>query len=220
VLGIKGRDGAFAEFLSLPAANLLAVPDAISDEQAVFIEPLAAALNIREQVELSSGMRVGIIGDGKLAQLIVLAVAPTGCDLTVIGKHRERLALAERGGANDARLFSERAQVGALDVVIEASGSAAGLQAAIEMTRPRGTVVLKTTHHGATTVEMSPVVVNELTIIGSRCGRFETAIEFLLRRKPDFTSFISERFDLDFGVEAFKRAAEPGVLKVLLKMTS
>src|SRR5262249_32834077 len=157
---------------------------------------------------------------GKLAQLIVLALAPSGCDLIVIGKHRDRLSLAEQGGAAEVRLFAEREGIRDLDVVVEASGSPHGLSAAIEMTRPKGTVVLKSTHHAPTSLAMSRLVVDEMTIIGSRCGRFEPAIKFLESRRPDLSPLVSCRFELDEGVEAFNRAAEPGVLKVLFDVAS
>lgn len=221
VLGIKNRDGAFAEFLSLPDRNLVAVPDWIGDEAAVFAEPLAAALNILEQVDIDSSSRVAIVGDGKLAQLIVLAVAGAGCDLTVIGRHQDKLALARKFGARSTLLesagtisnLSQR-----FDVCVEASGSPSGLEAALAVVRPRGTVVLKSTHHGLSPVDTSPIVINELKLIGSRCGRIETAIEYLSTRKIDLTSLISKRLRLDEGVLGLEVAAAPDTLKVILQM--
>ena len=221
VLGIKGRDGAFAEFLSLPASNLIGVPDSVSDEVAVFIEPLAAACNILEQVSVTDSSTVAVIGDGKLAQLIVLALAHTGCLLTVIGRHKEKLELARGFGAHrvssDASAFVGDSTA-RFDVVIEASGSPSGLATALTVAKPRGTVVLKTTHHRATPPDMSQVVVNELIIVGSRCGRFQPALNLLASRSPDLSALISQRFPLDEGVRAFEEAASPGTMKVILQM--
>lgn len=222
VLGIKGRDGAFAEFLSLPARNLIGVPDSISDEAAVFIEPLAAACNILEQVSVTNSNTVAVIGDGKLAQLIVVALAHTGCSLTVIGRHREKLELARGYGAHcvlaDGTAFVND-NTARFDVVIEASGAPSGLVTALAVVEPRGTVVLKSTHHQTTQLDMSQVVVNELTIVGSRCGRFQPALNLLINKSPDLSALISKRLPLDEGVRAFEEAAAPGTMKVILQMT-
>lgn len=215
VLGIKGRDGAFAEFLSLPARNLLPVPNQISDEAAVFIEPLAAACRILDQVEIKPSTRVAVVGDGKLAQLIVRALSPAGCEITVFGKHPEKLELAAMAGAICAP-SADTSQARRLDVVVEASGSATGLETAIRLVRPRGVIVLKSTHHKATPVEMSPVVVNEVSIIGSRCGRFKPAIDLLASGLVDVTPLISDRLPIDEGLLAFERADAPGTLKVII----
>lgn len=217
VLGIKGRDGAFAEFLSLPARNLLPIPDQISDEAAVFIEPLAAACQVLNQVEINPSTRVALVGDGKLAQLIVRALSPAGCEVTVFGKHPEKLDLAALAGANCV-IGPQTSQASGFDVVIEASGSANGLETAIRLVRPRGVIVLKTTHHGATRVEMFPVVVNEISIIGSRCGRFQPAIDLLASGLVDVAPLVSERLPIDEGLLAFERAAAPGSLKVIISM--
>jgi threonine dehydrogenase-like Zn-dependent dehydrogenase len=222
VLGIKGRDGAFAEFLSLPARNLIGVPDSVSDEAAVFIEPLAAACNILEQVSVTSSSEVAVIGDGKLAQLIVVALANTGCLLTVIGRHREKLELARGFGAHrvlaDGTVFVSEGAT-RFDVVMEASGSPSGLATALAVVKPRGTVVLKSTHHQNTPLDLSQVVVNELTIVGSRCGRFQPALNLLASRSPDLSALISQRLALDEGVRAFEEAAAPDAMKVILQMT-
>lgn len=217
VLGIKGRDGAFAEFLSLPARNLLLVPNQVSNEAAVFIEPLAAACQILDQVEIKPSTRVALVGDGKLAQLIARALSPVGCELTVFGKHQEKLELAAMAGATCV-MGAQTSQDHTFDVAIEASGSATGLETAIRLVRPRGIIVLKTTHHKATRVEMSPVVVNEISIIGSRCGRFQPAIDLLASGLIDVTPLLSGCFPLDEGLLAFERAAAPGTLKVIISM--
>ncbi|HXG91067.1 MAG TPA: alcohol dehydrogenase catalytic domain-containing protein [Blastocatellia bacterium] len=227
VLGIHGRDGAFAEYLSLPTRNLFEVPDSIDDEEAVFVEPLAAALNIFEQVDIDKATTVAIVGDGKLAQLIVRVMALTGCSLTIIGKHAEKLELAKVTGARrfklqrDDRIVSIERNGGSIadekfDVVIETSGSPSGLRLAMNLVRPRGTIVLKSTHHEATPVDLSQVVVNEVKLAGSRCGRFHPAIDLLASRTIDVGPLISERMSLTNGVAAFERAASPSTMKVLM----
>jgi threonine dehydrogenase-like Zn-dependent dehydrogenase len=226
VLGIKGRDGAFAEFLSLPARNLLEVPDSISDEAAVFVEPLAAACHILDATPVHRSSRVAVIGDGKLAQLIIRVLATTGCSLIVVGKHDEKLQYARSIGAScfivdgdspDNLLLTEGSG-DKLDVVIEASGSPAGLPLALKLVRPRGVIILKSTHHGATPVEMFATVVNEVTIIGSRCGRFAPALELLRSGDVDVLPLISARFPLDDGLRALQKVSERETLKVLLTM--
>jgi len=221
VLGIKGRDGAFADFVSLPVRNLRAVPRSVSAEAAVFVEPLAAALNILEQVSINRASDVVVVGDGKLAQLVVFALAQTGCGITVIGRHDEKLELARRLGADCA--LPESAATGPewnsrFDVAIEASGSPSGLGSAVRVVKPRGIVVLKSTHQGDTPVDTSEVVVNELTVVGSRCGRFVPAIELLASKRMDLSPLISRRLPLEEGMSAFREAAAPGTLKVILQM--
>jgi threonine dehydrogenase-like Zn-dependent dehydrogenase len=230
VLGIHSRDGAFADFLSLPARNLIEVPDAISDEEAVFVEPLAAAAGILEQVHIDHATRVAVIGDGKLAQLICRMLAQTGCALMVVGKHHEKLALLEDIDARRLQLsvvgndstkarawLDEQGLKQSFDVVVEASGSATGLPMAVALARPRGTVVLKSTHHGETSADMSAVVVNELRIVGSRCGRFAPALDLLARRAVNVRSLISHEYVIEDALEAFRQAAVPSTMKVLLR---
>jgi threonine dehydrogenase-like Zn-dependent dehydrogenase len=222
VLGIKGRDGAFAEFLSLPPRNLLEVPDSVSDEAAVFVEPLAAAFNIIEQVGIASSSDVVVVGDGKLAQLIVLVLARAGCAITVIGKHEDKLELARVCGAH--RVCLEDSDLtpqwhGRFDIAIEASGSSSGLANALKLVKPRGTVVLKSTHRGLTPLDTSQVVVNELNIIGSRCGRFAPALDLVASGEVDLIPLISRRLPLEDGVFAFEQAKLPNVMKVILQTT-
>jgi threonine dehydrogenase-like Zn-dependent dehydrogenase len=222
VLGIKGRDGAFAEFLSLPVGNLIAVPDSLADEAAVFVEPLAAAANIVEQVSIESEFDVVVVGDGKLAQLIVVVLARIGCGITVIGRHEEKLELARRFGAHRVLTETESHQLGMdlpFDVAIEASGSPSGLASALSLVKPRGTVVLKSTHYGMTSLDTSGLVVNEVTVIGSRCGRFGPAIDLLTRGRVDLSPLISRRLALDDGLLAFEEAAAPQNMKVILHMS-
>ena len=221
VLGIKGRDGAFAEFLSLPVRNLVELPDEVSDESAVFVEPLAAAFNILEQVTINITHDVVVVGDGKLAQLVVLALVQTGCSLTVIGRHKRKLEIARGFGARRTLLDApglNRELERRFDIAIEASGSPAGLATALGIVKPRATVVLKSTHLGSTTLEMSQIVVNELTIVGSRCGRFGPAIELLAASRVDLSPLISGRFPLEEGLRAFKEAADPENMKVILQI--
>ncbi len=214
VLGIKGRNGAMAECLTLPVANLHAVPDGVSDEAAVFTEPLAAALEVQEQVAIGRGARVVVIGDGKLGQLVSRTLAIAGHAPTVVGRHRRKLALLARAGiatAAAADLAPREA-----DVVVECTGNPDGLALARSLVRPRGTIVLKSTYHGDVTVNLSAIVVDEVTLVGSRCGPFAPALAMLAGGAITVTDLIDDRFALADGVRAFARAAEHGVLKVLI----
>jgi len=220
VLGIHGRDGAFAEYLSLPPQNLLVVPDNVNDRQAVFTEPLAAACEILDQIEINRSHRVAVIGDGKLGQLIGRVMATTGCDLILIGKHANKLELARQAGIKTIEL-------GALDIdpasrfdfVVEASGSADGLRLALELVRPRGAIILKSTFHGAVELNTSRIVVDEISVIGSRCGRFEQALALLESGELDVEPLIASEFKLTDGVKAMAEAQQPGTLKVLLSVS-
>jgi len=221
VLGIKNRDGAFAEYLSLPAENLVEVPASMADEAAIFTEPLAAALNIVEQVSIGSSADVVVIGDGKLAQLIVLVLAQTGCSITVIGKHSEKLDLALGFGANMVRLVDgdlDTEWQGRFDIAIEASGSASGLATSQKLVKPRGTIVLKSTHQGLTALDTSLVVVNELSILGSRCGRFAPALSLIENSRLNPSLLISRRLPLEDGLYGFEQASLAGTMKVILQM--
>jgi threonine dehydrogenase-like Zn-dependent dehydrogenase len=233
-LGIRGRDGAFAEYLSLPPGNLLIVPDKVSDRQAVFTEPLAAALEILDQVEIRASHRVAVVGDGKLGQLISRVIARTGCDLILIGKHDAKLELAARAGVKTAKLGAAeiglcgadfnhdvRTKAGAtkasgFDFIIEASGSSGGMDLALDLIRPRGAIILKSTFRGAVRLDTSRIVVNEISVIGSRCGRFETALRLLESGGMDLEPLIAREYELALGVEAMAEAERPGILKVLL----
>ena len=225
VVGIKNRDGAFAEFISLPVRNLVSVPDALPDEAAVFAEPLAAACQILEQVPINSSSSVTIIGDGKLAQAIIRVIAQTGCEPTMIGKHEHKLELARSAGARCVQIAGTSDDLAGLvndleksDVVIEASGSPTGLPLALGLVRPRGVIVLKSTHHGATALALSQAVVNEVTIVGSRCGRLSSAVDLLASGKVDMSPLISAQFPLGEGLKAFETAARPEIMKVLLQV--
>jgi threonine dehydrogenase-like Zn-dependent dehydrogenase len=219
VLGIHGRDGAFAEYLQLPTVNLLPVPDELTDERAVFTEPLAAAVGITERVRIGAGERVAVVGDGKLGLLCAQALqALTGARVTLVGRHESKMEIARRRGVETSKSDELPASFArAFDVTVEASGSPAGFETALRLLRPRGTLVLKSTFHGATELNAAPVVVDEISIVGSRCGRFAPALELLTRGAVDVDGLVHEEFPLDEGVRAFERAAEPGVLKVLLR---
>lgn len=218
VLGIVGRDGAHAEFLRLPARNLLVVPDSVADERAVFAEPLAAACGIAERAIISKDTRVIVIGDGKLGLLCAQAlVVLTGAHVVLVGKHQEKLRIAERRGIETAMIEEINGRAREFDVAVEASGAAGGFALALEHLRPRGVLVLKSTFHGATEINAARIVVDEISIVGSRCGRFAPALELLEQNAIDVESLISEEFALADGVRAIHRATAPGVLKVLLK---
>jgi threonine dehydrogenase-like Zn-dependent dehydrogenase len=195
----------------------LVVPDSVSDRQAVFTEPLAAACEILDQVKINGSHSVAIIGDGKLGQLISRVIATTGCELTLIGKHPSKLELAARAGINTLELGAlEIAPASRFDLVIEASGSAGGLRFALDLVKPRGAVILKSTFRGAIEIDTSRIVINEISVIGSRCGRFENALRLLESGKVDVEPLITREYKLADGVEAMAEAQRPGTLKVLL----
>lgn len=219
VLGIVGRDGAHADYLALPARNLCAVPEGVSDRAAVFVEPLAAACGVMERAPLEPGSRVAVIGDGKLGILCARALAAAGHEPHVIGKWAPKLALAGRGGIHTRTVEQARAHSRRVyDTVVEASGGAAGFGLALELLKPQGRLVLKSTFHGATPIDAARVVVDEITVIGSRCGRFAPALELLGRGAVEVDDLISEVMSLDRAGQALERAAAPGVLKILLEM--
>ncbi|HTH51133.1 MAG TPA: alcohol dehydrogenase catalytic domain-containing protein [Pyrinomonadaceae bacterium] len=217
VLGIVVRDGAHAEYVQLPSRNLLVVPDDISDEQAVFAEPLAAAFGITEQVDIGKTSRVAVVGDGKLGLLCGMSLALRSDNVTLVGKHPEKMALVN-DICNDVQMLNEitPAMHRTFDVVVEASGSESGFATALDLVRPRGKIVLKSTFHGTPTWAAARVVVDEITIIGSRCGRVGPALELLATGSVPVERLIQETFSLSEGVYAMRRAAEPGTLKIML----
>lgn len=220
VLGIHGRDGAHAEFLRLPTINLHPVPDMLLDEHAVFAEPLAAACGIMERVTIDESKQVAVIGDGKLGLLCSQAIALTGARVLLIGKHAEKLRIAERRGIETASPKIGAKRKREFDVVVEASGSPSGFVGALELLRPRGTLVLKSTFQGAgkiNEIDQARFVVDEITILGSRCGRFQPALDLLKKGAVDIDSLISEEYSLARGVHALDRAGKRGILKVLLR---
>ena len=193
------------------------MPENVTDEQAVFVEPLAAAYGILEQVEVLPGTCVAVIGDGKLGILCAQAMALVSEKTVLIGKHKDKMKVAEKRGVESILLNEVRSLARIFDVVIEASGSESGFSTAIDLLKPRGKLVLKSTFQGKTNLEMWRVVVDEITIIGSRCGRFAPALKLLREGKVDVESFISDEFSLKKGIEAIEKAQQKGSMKVLLK---
>lgn len=213
-LGISGRDGAMADYLTLPTHLLYPLPESLPDEWAVFIEPLAAAVEITDKIHLRPTDRVVVLGDGKLGLLIAQVLQLTGCDLLAIGRHQSKLAILERRGIR-TQIGDDRTVAGA-DVVVEATGSAEGFATARALVRPRGTLVMKSTFHGDVSLDLSRVVVDEVVVAGSRCGPFLPALRLLEQRLVDVEPLIHSTFPLSDGLAAFEQAAAPGVLKVLL----
>lgn len=215
VLGIIDRHGAFAQYLTLPLANLHPVPDDLADESAVFCEPLAAALQVLEQVQVRPSDRVLVVGAGRLGQLLAQVIAATGCTLEVVARHENQLRLLLQRGITP--LAPDGLEQSQADVVVEASGSADGFELALEAVRPRGTIVLKSTYHGKLSTNLTKVVVDEVIVIGSRCGPFPQALRLLQRPElVDPVPLIEARYPLSDGIAAFEHAARPGALKVLL----
>jgi threonine dehydrogenase-like Zn-dependent dehydrogenase len=196
---------------------LLPVPDDVSDERAVFTEPLAAACAILERVSITEDSSVAVIGDGKLGLLCAQVIATTGASVTLFGKHENKLRIGERRGLETVLADRARLRANQFDVVIEASGSPSGFNLGLDLLRPRGVLVLKSTFHGGTDIDAARIVVDEITVVGSRCGRFAPALELLKTDAIDVQSLISEQFGLSDGVRAMLRAAESGLLKVLLR---
>lgn len=221
VLGIVAHDGAFAEYLALPLENLHVVPNSVSDEQAVFVEPLAAACEILEQVDAKKFHAAAVLGDGKLAHLIARVLRTEIPRVVMYGKHEKKLALARRAGIQTKRVRGDardlRRAKESYALLVEATGSPSGLALAQQMTEPRGTLVLKSTFHGATPVETWPIVVKELNVVGSRCGPFHKAIAMLRSGKVDPRSLITRSFPLAKAAKAIVFAQRAGVMKVLLK---
>jgi threonine dehydrogenase-like Zn-dependent dehydrogenase len=214
VLGILGRDGAFAEFLRLPDANLIPIPDSIPDDIAVFVEPLAAAYEIFEQIDLPRDQRILVLGDGRLGTLVALALTGEKHLPTVAGHHPEKL---ERLAAIGLDTIDETSVCDKFDVVIDCSGSESGFRRAIELVKPRGKIVLKSTAAASAQLNLAPIVVNEISVIGSRCGRFQPAIDALAAGKIDPRPLIDGTFALDDGLAAIAAAKHPLNFKILLR---
>ncbi|HWS84368.1 MAG TPA: alcohol dehydrogenase catalytic domain-containing protein [Ktedonobacteraceae bacterium] len=222
-LGIVNRDDAFADYVMLPVENLHIVPENVSDEAAVFVEPLAANFEIFEQVHLKPTQRIAIVGDGKMGQLAALVLRLSGCEILMVGKHEEKLALVEKLGILTHHLKEIEQFVSdngrCVDLVVECSGSAQGLELAMRLVRPRGTIVLKSTVADKSTLHLASIVIDEIRVQGSRCGPFPPALRALSQKLVDVSSLISARYTLDEGLAAFDRAGQKGVLKVLVKVS-
>jgi threonine dehydrogenase-like Zn-dependent dehydrogenase len=216
VLGILGKDGCFAEYLTLPVANLHRVPAGLSDQAACFIEPIAACYEITEQIQVAPSDRIAVLGDGKLGQLAAMVLASQGCSPILVGKHARKLALAQQRGLQTAAPDEPASK--SFDLVVEATGSPSGMQRAIELLRPRGTLVLKSTYHGALTLDAAPLVIDEITLVGSRCGPFVPAIAGLASEAIHPAQLVDAIYPLHAAEEALQKAGQPGVLKILLQM--
>ena len=215
VLGIVDADGAFAEYVAVPAANLHWVPDAITDEDAVFTEPLAAAFEILTQIQINPGDDVLVLGDGKLGNLCAQVLRLTGAKVTALGKHADKLAAIKRAGVRTIHLNDWQPRL--FDIVVEATGSSTGLELALGAVRPRGTLVLKSTIAGKHDVSLAPVVIHEINVIGSRCGPFPDALDALESKRIAVAPLIEAIYSLQDGVDAVVRAGQAGAKKVLLR---
>lgn len=215
VLGISGRDGAFAQYVAVPVRNLHEVPEGVSDDEAVFVEPLAAAFQIARQIKLSRSDSLVVLGDGRLGQLVVRALKPLVGTLLLVGKHTTKLEAAEKQGVQ-TKLVRDFVPENLADVVVDATGRPGGLELAVNAVRPRGTIVLKSTFAGTEGVDLCPVVVNEVTVVGSRCGPFDQAIKALAAKQVDVSALVSRRFALRDGPAALEAAAKPDTIKVLI----
>ncbi len=221
VLGIVAHDGAFAEFLTLPLENLHLIPDSVRDEQAVFVEPLAAACEILEQVDAKQFREAAVLGDGKLAQLIALVLRKTVPRVVMYGKHEAKLAVARRAGIKTKKVRGDSSDLRnvkeSYGLLVEATGSPNGFVLAQHMTEPRGTLVLKSTFQGAAPIETWPIVVKELTVVGSRCGPFAKAIALLGSEEVDPLALVTRTFPMNEAPKAIRFAQKPDAMKVLLK---
>jgi 2-desacetyl-2-hydroxyethyl bacteriochlorophyllide A dehydrogenase len=215
VLGIQGKNGTFAEYMTLPWKNLHEVPPSIKDEEAVFTEPLAAACRIPEQINITKNDRVLILGDGKLGLLIGQVLLHTGCDLLCAGKHPKKLSLLSSMGISTQ--LESKLRKKNFDIVIEASGHPHGLSKALHLVRPEGTIILKSTYHSACEIDTVKVVVEEIKLVGSRCGPFPPAIDLLQSKKVSVAPLISKTFPLEESLEAFRTAMCSDSMKILLK---
>ena len=215
VVGIQDHQGVFAEFLTLPIENLHIVPKAIRDESAVFTEPLAAALEIQRQTMLRSSDRVLIVGAGRLGQLIAQTLSLVGCDLQVVVRHENQRTILE--SRNIPTISEAEVSFKTMDVVVEATGSPEGFSLARKALRPKGTIILKSTYRDTVQVDLSAIVVDEITLLGSRCGPFDKALDLLESGYVDPTPLIGRRYRLQDGIKAFEQARRPGALKVLLE---
>ncbi len=215
VLGIVRHPGAFREFLTLPERNLYIVPDELDTDTAVFVEPVAAACEILDQVTIPEGAPVAVLGDGKLGLLVAQVLLASGASVHLFGRHREKLRIAEAAGVI-VEIAKSKVPVAEFDYVVEATGSPEGLQRAGRMVRPRGTIVMKSTVHGMVPVDTAPLIVNEITLVGSRCGRFEPALRLLASGKVRVAEMIAGRMPLQEAPKAFEQAGRKGTLKILL----
>jgi threonine dehydrogenase-like Zn-dependent dehydrogenase len=216
VLGILNKDGVFAEYVTLPVRNLHVVPDSISNEEAVFVEPLAAAMEILEQVDIKPYYKVCVLGDGKLGLLVGQVLHTTGCDLVVIGHHEEKLSILKRRGITTKLSLKKNEK---FDLVIDCTGSPSGIDTAFEIVKPKGRIIIKTTTAKREPLDLNRVVINELIVIGSRCGPFPKAIRIIESQMIELSSLINAYFPLEEGIKAFQYASRKEILKTILRIT-
>jgi len=219
VMGIAGRDGCFADFVAMPERNLHAVPDAVTAEEAVFVEPLAAAYQILAQCPMEPRMQVTVVGSGRLGILVAQVLAGTGCRLCVVGRNREKLLLCEKRGIQTLHV-DELTPHHDRDVVVECSGSPSGLELAMQLVRPRGTIVLKSTYANGVVPNLAPLVVNEVRVLGSRCGPFPEAINALARQAVDVRPLVTKVMPIEQALAAFQAVRQPETVKILLRVQS
>ena len=216
-LGILAKDGCFAEYVTLPLSNLIEIPKNVPDEQAVFVEPLAAGLEILEQMHIQLCQKVMVLGDGKLGLLTALALNACGLDVLIVGKHQNKLDIAKNQGVK-TQLLSEFEQAPKFDVVVEATGSITGFETSVNCVKPRGTLVLKSTIAASKELNLATIVINEITILGSRCGRFEPAMRLIASGKIDFSQMISKIYPIEQAINAFDANNAKDTIKILLKI--
>ncbi len=216
VLGILNKNGAFAEYLTLPVNNLHQVPDTVSDGEAVFVEPLAAAFEVLKQVNITESDKVCVLGDGKLGLLVAQVLSTTGANLITVGKHPDKLSILSRMGIETHVLssFDENE----FDIVVDCTGSRSGIEKALKIVKPGGKVVLKTTVAEKGAVDLNHIVINEISLIGSRCGPFPDAIDAIVSKKVDLLPLISAEYNLEEGLKALEHASRKGILKIILKV--
>ena len=216
-IGIWKKDGCFAEYLTVPTNILFEVPENVPDEQAVFVEPLAAACEIMEQLHIEPMKKVLVLGDGKLGLTTALALHAFNLDVLLVGKHQNKLDIAKAQGVK-TQLLSSFTPEKIYDVVVEATGTASGFETSMSLTKPRGVLVLKSTVATGKELNLAPIVIDEITVLGSRCGQFPPALRLLENNRIDFKPFISGIYNIDDAIEAFEKNREKDTLKILLKM--
>lgn len=215
-LGIWRKDGCFAEYVTMPLNVLFEIPENVEDEQAVFVEPLAAACEITEQLHIQPIQKVVVLGDGKLGLTTALTLSAQGLDVTLIGKHQNKLDIAKNQGVN-VKLLQDIKVENVYDVVVEATGSVSGFETSLSLVKPRGVLVLKSTIATGKELNLAPIVINEITVLGSRCGQFPPALNLLKKHRIDFKPFISAIYSIDDAIEAFEANKSKETLKVLIK---
>lgn len=217
-LGIWQKDGCFSEYFTLPVENLLEVPQSLSDEEATFVEPVAAAMEITEQLHIKPKDKVALLGDGKLGLCIALVLNALNVDLIHIGKHENKLEISRKAGVKTKLLKDLKdSDNKSFDIVIEATGSTGGFETSLALTKPRGVLVLKSTIAAKEGLNLAPVVIDEITVLGSRCGQFEPALRLMGAKKLDIKPLISEIYPIDKALEAFEKNKQKDILKILLK---